>query len=147
MIDLEAIRKRADAAQAGPWHADYCGKQDCQGWHIEGGPGVGSTGLLIRHRDYDDDSTTNSHDDLAFIIHARADIPALLDHIASLQQQLAEAKEELNAYRVIDSYRQLGIQTREECAKIAEAIGKNLSLTREMHTATRIAAAIREAKK
>jgi hypothetical protein len=80
---LEAIRQRAEKATPGPWEFDgvfYCGEFP---YYIDLITGAGDIG--VRH----------NKDDATFIAHARTDIPALLDHIAELEAELACLKDAL----------------------------------------------------
>jgi len=70
--DLAAIQARADAATAGPWTHYYPG-QDCSGPCVD--PVI-----------HDIESDT-AHADLAFIAHARTDVPALLICIRTLVEE------------------------------------------------------------
>ncbi|WP_434599963.1 hypothetical protein [Bacillus sp. PM43] len=73
---LEEIRQRADAATEGPWRI---GKQSPNGLN-----NIGTIGGLLT-------AQTTNEDDAKYIAHARQDIPALLDHIAEVEQELREA--------------------------------------------------------
>ncbi|MET4703118.1 hypothetical protein [Frigoribacterium sp. UYMn621] len=79
--DLTAIRAHADAATEGPW--DYvCQGVVAQGW-------VSSEDAL------DNPVATGRTDaDGEFIAHARTDIPTLLDLVAALAKQVADAWDE-----------------------------------------------------
>ena len=91
--DLDAIRKRCEAARAGPWRLvlSRCGcfchyafmddangnlvaiSEECDGDRIGGSADVIDIG----------------RDDATFIAHARTDVPALLDYIAELENKLS----------------------------------------------------------
>ncbi|UUT18404.1 hypothetical protein [Bacillus velezensis] len=73
---LEEIRQRTDAATEGPWRI---GKQSPNGLN-----NIGTIGGLLT-------AQTTNEDDAKYIAHARKDIPALLDHIAEVEQELREA--------------------------------------------------------
>jgi hypothetical protein len=79
---LEAIRQRAENATPSPWKwsGDKFGdivvySPERRGFHNNGGE--------IAELDF------GSQSDAIFIAHARTDIPALLDHIAELEAELA----------------------------------------------------------
>jgi hypothetical protein len=75
---LEAIRQRAENATPGPWYLDDSNREL---WNNDGKNFIGSIRL--------------EKDDTTFIAHARTDIPALLDHIAELEAELARLKDAL----------------------------------------------------
>ncbi len=97
MIDIKAIRERADKATKGPW---------------------GSIGGYVTNRDPDGSSFSRSiehldelgqphntapfqavkfamYDDAAFIAAARTDIPALCDEVERLREQVKELEQTL----------------------------------------------------
>jgi hypothetical protein len=76
---LEAIRQRAENATPGPWK--WSGQTE--GGFIPQGAYLGDTLILLG------DHYENYKEDATFIAHARTDIPALLDHIAELEAELA----------------------------------------------------------
>ncbi|WP_253724031.1 hypothetical protein [Bacillus velezensis] len=73
---LEEIRQRTEAATEGPWRI---GKQSPNGLN-----NIGTIGGLLT-------AQTTNEDDAKYIANARQDIPALLDHIAEVEQELREA--------------------------------------------------------
>jgi len=81
MIDLTAIRARADKATPGPWTREECGNDTriCGGDEVlfdnEWGSATGQDWL-----------------DAAFIAAARTDVPALCDEVESLRAELAELR-------------------------------------------------------
>jgi hypothetical protein len=74
---LEAIRQRAENAAAGPWDI------------FEGGYVVQGDGMILGNPV----AKCKNDEDATFIAHARTDIPALLDHIAELEAELARLKD------------------------------------------------------
>ena len=93
--ELEAIRKRAEAAHPGPWtHGDpetwiwgpsekggITHVADIRGWGYLTGRGDG--GLRLG----EDEAFARQKATGAFIAHARTDVPALLDEVARLREQ------------------------------------------------------------
>jgi hypothetical protein len=87
---LEAIRQRAENATPGPWeirwgevvtkHPDH---QNVSQWYD------GYSNAICSLNDGEYIINSNKDNDAAFIAHARTDIPALLDHIAELEAELA----------------------------------------------------------
>jgi len=83
MIDLDAIKKRCEAATKGPWIARHrcflCSNTDDEhaglGLDIDGLPTPMLRGMLQRGAD------------AQFIAHAREDIPALVAEIMKLQEE------------------------------------------------------------
>ncbi|MED1228336.1 hypothetical protein P4T89_12475 [Bacillus nakamurai] len=76
---LEAIRQRAEVATKGFWNAEAheCpGNENLRYW-------------VVTH--WDGLAATVTKEDAEFIANARQDIPALLDHITSLDRKLHEA--------------------------------------------------------
>ena len=87
--DIDAIRKRCEAATPGPWRktSHYYGDGCCNIWSGEGTdcPVVReceSGGVILRN-------------DAEFISNARTDIPALLEYVAELEHRVDELQEEL----------------------------------------------------
>lgn len=79
-VDLEAIKKRADAATPGPW-------EDVVWDDPDEGPS-----RYVRFSPLHDTTLMNRDEDAAFIAHAREDIPAL---VAELATRLIAARERL----------------------------------------------------
>lgn len=78
MIDLDAIKARAEAATPGPWEADASEIY-----------GPGRVWLAESCRLHDDLSYDPQSDrDAAFIAHARTDVPELVAGVESLGRQL-----------------------------------------------------------
>jgi len=81
--DLDTIRKRADAATEGPW--------EIHDRYIRGDRGAYTVAdFTVSAVLSDDEKTANA----TFIANARADIPALLDHIATLTAERDAARED-----------------------------------------------------
>jgi hypothetical protein len=84
--ELEAIRKRAEAATAGPWDVDvpieYCDK--CGGHAFE----IVESNVFFSPIV----AETSSEKDAEFIANARQDVPALLAEIERLTQSLEVAR-------------------------------------------------------
>jgi hypothetical protein len=85
---LEAVRQRAENATPGPWETCEISKLSHAKWF--GVLGGGSDDSLI-----DIGVDTLNEADATFIAHARTDIPALLEHIAELEAELARLKDAL----------------------------------------------------
>lgn len=103
---LQAIRARADAATPGPWgYGDF---------------GFVSNGnqIIVQTWDRMEENFDNSRNNGEFIAHARTDIPALLDEVARLREELDAARREAD-----DADR--------ETERLREAIqrGKSISIT------------------
>lgn len=81
--ELEAIRKRAEAATAGPWYKLF------------------QYGIsIVSESDYkviDEDGGVAKYPDAEFIAHARQDVPKLTAEIERLRQALAEISD-INEY-------------------------------------------------
>lgn len=82
-IDLKAIRARAAAATAGPWHWD----DEFQEVRA-GKPGAYAAEAIV---ETDNGVYGPRRSDAMFIAHSREDIPALLDLIDELQARLGGA--------------------------------------------------------
>jgi hypothetical protein len=76
---LEAIRQRAENATPGPWEIATT---------TDGAYVLDTDDMIIA-------ATIERTEDATFIAHARTDIPALLDHIAELEAELARLKDAL----------------------------------------------------
>jgi hypothetical protein len=74
---LEAIRQRAENATPGPWQIATT---------TDGAYVLDTDDMIIA-------ATIERTEDASFIAHARTDIPALLDHIAELEAELAILKQ------------------------------------------------------
>jgi hypothetical protein len=98
-LDLEAIRKRVDAATPGPWSRAGVGS-------IRGAPRQGfrpTTGKAMTIRLEVASIPThnlNRSEDRTFIAHSRTDVPALLDRVRALEAELMQAHLELARLRV-----------------------------------------------
>lgn len=77
--ELAAIRERAERAAPGPWKAVRTEVFDNE-----------SEGICVPYGISEFDSKN-----MKFIAHSRADIPALLSHISSLEAKLEKAREAL----------------------------------------------------
>jgi len=78
--ELEAIRKRCDAATAGPWESFVEGRD-----HLGGNDFIRTGGLDDQSPDIELLGASTADQD--FIAHARQDIPRLLDEIQRLKQK------------------------------------------------------------
>jgi hypothetical protein len=102
MIDLDAIRKRAEAATPGPWKVEKNEKNATSGknWLLA------CFGLQLDHaenKDYHYFLTTDNvrasnlmggcDKDSEFVAHARTDIPALLDELERTRAAALELRE------------------------------------------------------
>ncbi len=86
MIDIEAIRQRCEAATKGPWG-------------LHGGPGMtddgrGMCAVIGSSQHTEHLATFNDYllpmrANRDFVIHARTDIPALLEEVARLKRTIA----------------------------------------------------------
>jgi len=87
VIELEAIKKRYEAATPGPWRAGYLG---VDGWHDgEGHEIMGDSTESIVCGNYDCDlGGVIESKDAAFIAHAREDIPALVAELTKVREAL-----------------------------------------------------------
>lgn len=86
--DLEAIRARAERASPAPWEAYYCqftAKASGQEQHEYNRGGCGINGQSF-DMSRDECNHPIDEDDLEFMAHSRADIPALLAYIDSLER-------------------------------------------------------------
>lgn len=109
-LDLEAIRKRCEAADPGPWQWRECGEKSNDavlGMYFDGDGTPMPPGHVVTER-YDDDkgeyekvafdgdtiafmeNNANYHN-FDFAAHARTDIPLLLARIAALEQERGRA--------------------------------------------------------
>lgn len=75
-IDLNAIKKRAEAATEGPWRVD-------QFDDVEAGDD-----LVVRTADDVMFENKNAEADAAFIANARQDVPALIELVAQKQEEV-----------------------------------------------------------
>jgi hypothetical protein len=87
-IDLKAIRERADAASPGPWKATHgerimSGDRECEGIVDVDGNDIVKT---------DSGCYPPRMRDAEFIVHARADVPALLDLVDDAVGALLDAE-------------------------------------------------------
>jgi hypothetical protein len=87
--DIDAIRKRAEAATEGPWGICKHGV-----WNLQAPdhPGLGywDEGHLMMTEDPQGASGFERSEDADFAACARTDIPALLDHIESQAERIKE---------------------------------------------------------
>lgn len=104
-IDLAPIRARAEAATAGPWVSSMTllgGEPDCNRRTVMSLRNEPVATLNPNMQTW----TARHSADLDFIIHARQDIPVLLDEIARLQavehraKQMQEAEAEAEGMRL-----------------------------------------------
>jgi hypothetical protein len=135
MIDLAAIRKRAEAATPGPWKVEKNEKNATSGknWLLA------YFGLKIDHaenKDYHYFLTTDNvrasnlvggcDKDSEFVAHARTDIPALLDELERIRAAALELREALK--NESSNFRKLGeahtIDLSEVYDYAAEALAK-----------------------
>ncbi len=86
MIDIKAIRARADAATPGPWRAADIGRQDELHDHVV------ARGCAIEIQPIVDGHLADEHHDCAFIAAARTDVPALCSRVEALEAALRTAK-------------------------------------------------------
>ena len=77
--ELEAIRKRCDAATAGPWESFVEGRD-----HLGGNSFIRTGGIDDRFPDIELLGASTADQD--FIAHARQDIPRLLEEIERLKK-------------------------------------------------------------
>jgi hypothetical protein len=87
MIDsaeLEAIRRRCEAATAGPWESFVEGRD-----HLGGNDFIRTGGLDDQSPDIELLGASTADQD--FIAHARQDIPRMLDEIERLKKKVNEA--------------------------------------------------------
>jgi hypothetical protein len=87
MIDsaeLEAIRRRCEAATAGPWESFVEGRE-----HLGGNDFIRTGGLDDQSPDIELLRASTADQD--FIAHARQDIPRMLDEIERLKKKVNEA--------------------------------------------------------
>jgi len=88
VIDLDAIRKRAEAATLGKWWLSgwgtpmICHKlQEPRAYHTRG------VGTIVNRAGF---GKYSRREDFEFIAHARTDIPDLLTHIRYLEKVIKE---------------------------------------------------------
>ena len=105
MIDLEAIKARAQAATPGEWYVERCGDFDDPSFIIAG---------VVRDRYGDNALNCGSDEALGqFIAHARTDVPALVAEVERLtaerdiwQERAHNAEEALDRLKALaDSIR------------------------------------------
>jgi hypothetical protein len=87
MIDsaeLEAIRRRCEAATSGPWESFVEGRE-----HLGGNDFIRTGGLDDQSPDIELLRASTADQD--FIAHARQDIPRMLDEIERLKKKVNEA--------------------------------------------------------
>jgi hypothetical protein len=87
MIDsaeLEAIRRRCEAATSGPWESFVEGRE-----HLGGNDFIRTGGLDDQSPDIELLGASTADQD--FIAHARQDIPRMLDEIERLKKKVNEA--------------------------------------------------------
>jgi hypothetical protein len=82
--ELEAIRKRCDAATAGPWESFVEGRD-----HLSGNNFIRTGGLDNQSPDIELLGASIADQD--FIAHARQDIPRLLNEIERLKKKADDA--------------------------------------------------------
>ena len=126
--DLEAIRKRCEAASAGPWRACGCGKCS-QLWSIPFDCPV-AVGLTLHDEGYtcgEGVSRDAANANAEFIAHARTDIPELLAEVARITSERDEWERTANAFAAdvveyLDEIKSLRSENSRLAALIAEAI-------------------------
>ena len=87
-VNLDAIRKRAEAATKGPWYRGEGYEQSKRGNYVASE----SNGLIIC-AEQDDTDCVLSTEDAEFIAKAREDVPALLAEVERLKEKLAYISE------------------------------------------------------
>ncbi|MED3650001.1 hypothetical protein [Heyndrickxia sporothermodurans] len=87
---LEAIRKRAEAATEGPWELD---EDDFGLWNRNGRNYIGSIGKSM------------ADSDAEFIAHAREDVPALLSLVAQQRAEVERLRNEISFIANVDMSR------------------------------------------
>ncbi len=88
---LAAIRKRAEAATAGPWEADIYTIYHEEGGHIA------------------EVVADNQFDNMHFIAHAREDIPALLAEVERLRSLMKDIRECSDIETVVSELADIGL--------------------------------------
>ena len=88
--ELEAIKRRCDAATAGPWRVEHGINVIC----ADGKTATGATGTDAEYWHNRDKSNAE------FIAHARTDIPNLIEEIEKLQEQVSELRRKLYEVQV-----------------------------------------------
>lgn len=91
-IDLNAIRKRAEAATEGPWSAEYSAVVSDHA-NSEGLAGPINDVCVLSDGEYIDNY--NQRADANFIANARQDVPALIAEVERLRTQQARLIAEL----------------------------------------------------
>jgi hypothetical protein len=86
--DIEGIRKRCEAATAGPWYDGECSTKDCWCRWVGTSPGRDEEQSVVLH------TGCAKANDAIFISHARSDIPELLSLISSLESRVADLEED-----------------------------------------------------
>lgn len=109
--ELDAIRKRAEAATAGPWHGNtalrmiFAKRQSGDPEGADGDRPIASIPLAL-------DNTRgilgNRDADAAFIAHSREDIPALLDELQRLRDGLRDLRAFLVNGEIVSVFNLLG---------------------------------------
>ena len=89
-INLQAIEARAKSAQAGPWLV--CAAEDAaDGLPVAFfGRGAGPKDVAVRS---DGPPSGTADDDVAFVAHAREDVPALVAEVRRLREAVAAERE------------------------------------------------------
>lgn len=102
-LDVEAIRKRCEAATEGPWKSDdkhtfgnRLVRQDPENWNGMGYQFICGLPVAKKGSHYGDMFLANAE----FIAHARQDIPALLSALAARDARIVEECEVAEAWRV-----------------------------------------------
>ena len=90
----QAARERCDKATPGKWH--YWTTEVLADWKDDSA-GKATAAFIEGWTAYPDPETVHlCVADADFVVHARTDLPAALDYIAALEQQLAEVRQQLH---------------------------------------------------
>jgi hypothetical protein len=87
ILDLQAIRKRAEAATEGPWQAH---KYSVSSEHTKSENYAGEIDDICSLNDGEYIENYNAEADAEFIAHARQDVPALIAEVERLREALEE---------------------------------------------------------
>ncbi len=112
-VDRDAIRARAEAATPGPWCTGRWPRlQVGEGvYDVAGSPAVWhhyDTGSPLWDGEDDEDSRVET--DTVFIVHARTDVPALLDALDAAEARIAVLEAALRFYDDPETWKYLGSQ-------------------------------------
>ncbi len=109
-FDVDAIRKRAEAATPGPWFWSRCYELDGLHWALENPESraqrmVLDYTLVLHHNTVDSMmyKPADTNPNWQFIAHARTDIPYLLSLVDALKRERDEARQEdARLHRLVD---------------------------------------------